>query len=147
VVFSQFYECLTWAKGALHQVPDLRVLHVERSMPLARRMKVLSAWQGASDQGVSLLLVTAKSALAGVDLTGATCCYLLEPCLSRHLETLLIGRVREATAASGGCRMKRLVAHGTVEERIASLRHEGAHGGALQAMKSLFPPPRPQQEA
>ena len=146
VVFSQFHECLAWARReGLRDLGDFRVFHVERSMTLARRVEALAAWQRSGE--ASLLLVTAKSALSGVDLAGVTCCYFMEPCLSRHLERQLIGRVRAVTAHVvgldkpdlGACLVKRLVTVGTVEERIADAGFpEGAD--TRQVMRALFPP-------
>jgi len=114
-------------------------------MTLARRVEALAAWQRSGE--ASLLLVTAKSALSGVDLAGVTCCYFMEPCLSRHLERQLIARVRAVTAHVvglndpdlGACLVKRLVTVGTVEERLADAGFpEGAD--TRQVMRALFPP-------
>jgi len=146
VVVSQFHECLAWARReGLRDLGDFRVFHVERSMTLARRVEALAAWQRSGE--ASLLLVTAKSALSGVDLAGVTCCYFMEPCLSRHLERQLIARVRAVTAHVvglndpdlGACLVKRLVTVGTVEERLADAGFpEGAD--TRQVMRALFPP-------
>ncbi len=119
LVFSQFVSHLSLAREALDAL-EVDYRYLDGSTPAAKRRKEVEAFQaGAGDA----FLISLKAGGVGLNLTGADYVVHLDPWWNPAVEDQAtdrahrIGQTRPVT-------VYRVVAKGTVEERILALHHE-----------------------
>jgi SNF2 family DNA or RNA helicase len=119
-VFSQFTRALDLVGRAL-EAEGIAYLRMDGSTPTPKRKSLVSEFQSSDGPGV--FLISLKTGGAGLNLTRASYVFHLDPWWNPAVETQAtdrahrIGQTRVVTSY-------KLIASGTVEERVLALQNE-----------------------
>ena len=139
LVFSQFVDFLTILRAPLDEA-GIRYQYLDGATPAAERTSRVAAFQAGEGD---LFLISLKAGGFGLNLTAADYVVITDPWWNPAAEDQAMGRAHRI-GQSRPVTVYRLVAKGTLEERIVELHHgkralaEGvlAEGGESAALPS-----------